>query len=170
VTTILAPATTATSTADQIINVLATYADEHQLDTGGGHQRTMLLAALIVRLFELPAHEAIDLARHDAYDERVTAAAQAMDEALDRARRARQAAEWTPQRGDAVIWTKDDHNHVWKITAFEDDQHVWLRHRDTPNTAASTFADHLISQGCHFGPLAAIADLRPFEDDAEAGR
>src|SRR5690606_41765158 len=58
VTTILAPPTTATSTADQIINVLPTYADEHQLDTRGGHPRTMPPAALIGRLSDLPVPRA----------------------------------------------------------------------------------------------------------------
>jgi hypothetical protein len=90
VTTILAP-----STADQLIETLAVYVDEHSLDSGGSHQRTMLLAACIVRLFDVSPGEAIDLARNDPFDERVSAAADAREELLDLARRLRENAEVT---------------------------------------------------------------------------
>ncbi len=90
-TTILAPATT----ADRLTETLATYVNEHSCDSGGGHQRTMLLAALITRLFDVEADEAIDLARNAPYDERVCVASDAREELLDRARRARENAEYS---------------------------------------------------------------------------
>lgn len=93
-TPILAPTTLASpaSTADRIVETLAAYVDEHSGDAGGGHQRTMLLASLLVVLFDTPANEAIELAEHDAFDERVRAAGQARDEILDRVHRARLTA------------------------------------------------------------------------------
>ncbi|MGW4796135.1 hypothetical protein ACWEPC_27315 [Nonomuraea sp. NPDC004297] len=97
-TTILSPAAAENvSTADQIIETLAVYVDAHGGDAGGGHRRTMLLAACLVRLFGIPAHEALDLATTSAFDERVKAASQARDELLDRVYRDRLTAEaWPP--------------------------------------------------------------------------
>ncbi|MET8864626.1 hypothetical protein ABZW11_16950 [Nonomuraea sp. NPDC004580] len=133
-TPILAPATTTnTSTADQIIEALASYHDEHAMALGGDHQRTMLLAALIVRLFDTPASQAIDLARNDAFDDRVRAASDALTEALDRARRTRLALEsWTPRVGDRVTHTGTD--GTWIITAFEDDDTAWIARPDAPTS------------------------------------
>ncbi|NUW45597.1 hypothetical protein [Nonomuraea rhodomycinica] len=80
--------------SDRITAALATYVDEHSSDAGGGHQRTMLLAAQIARLFNVTPGQAIDLAKHDPYDDRVKAASQARDEALARARHARENADY----------------------------------------------------------------------------
>lgn len=172
VTTILAP-TTQASTADQTIETLATYVVKHGNDVGGEHQRAMLLAAVLRRLFDVTAEHAIHLAKRDAFDPRVKAAGQACEEILDRVRRAHlaaQSSDWTPQPGDTVTW--NDHDGVWTVTGYEDDDTVWLRlQRDpaAPTTPAGTFADYLTSTSAdvHFGPLVAIADLRPFEAAAE---
>lgn len=169
-TPILAP-TTPVGTADQMVEALATYVDEHSGDIGGNHQRTMLLVALLVRLFDVTAEQANDLARN-GYDDRVRAAGQARDEILTQVERARYAAEqaWTPNTGDTVTW--NGHDGVWTITSLEDDDHAWLRLQRVPgalSTMADTFADYLArtSPDIHFGPLAAIADLRPANTAAE---
>lgn len=95
-TSILANQQTNCEFADQIITTLATYVDEHSGDSGGSHQRTMLLAAIIRRLFDVAPDEAIDLARNAPYDARVSAAADAREEILDRVQRARLAALYAP--------------------------------------------------------------------------
>ncbi|GAA3172931.1 hypothetical protein [Nonomuraea roseoviolacea] len=80
--------------SERITATLAAYVDEHSCDAGGGHQRTMLLAAQIARLCYVTPDQAIDLAKHDPYDDRVKAASQARDEALARARHARENADY----------------------------------------------------------------------------
>ncbi|MEV0382846.1 hypothetical protein [Nonomuraea sp. NPDC050643] len=152
--------------ADQVIETLAVYADQHGCDTGGGHQNTMLLAAILRRLFDLTPHHAIHLAQHAPYDERVRAASQAKTELLDRIRRDRltaQSSAWTPQPGDAVTW--DGRNGVWTVVEWEDDDTVWLRidHGSAPD---GTFLDHLASEHVS-GCLVSVAELRPATTAAE---
>jgi hypothetical protein len=168
VTTILAPAATAenVSTADQIIEALAVYVDEHSGDTGGGHQRTMLLAALIVRLFDVTPRKAIDLAHKDAFDPRVKVAGQARDHILDRVHRARLTAQddaWTPEPGDTVIWADQD----WIVQGWEDDDTVWIHRPDARifPTIGRTSSGLVDLAGWREEPegseLVAVADLRP---------
>lgn len=163
------------STADRVIETIAAYVDEHSLDTGGGHQRTMLLAALISRLFDLPASEAIDLARNDAFDERVKVAGQARDHILDRVRHRREAAEysneWTPKRGDTVTW--NGHDGAWVVRGYEDDHTVWIHRPNVPMTPTVGPADSGMAEvggwldEPSFCDLAPVAELRPVETAAE---
>ncbi|TDD45402.1 hypothetical protein E1286_24095 [Nonomuraea terrae] len=168
-TTILAPATAdKVSTADQIIETLATYVDEHNLDNGGGHQNTMLLAALITRLFDVTPREAIDLAKNDAFDPRVKVAGQARNHILTRAQGARLAAEqWTPTDGDTVTWNGID--GIWIVRGYEDDDTVWIHRPDVRMvpTIGRNGGGMVDLAGWRDEPaheeLVAIADLRPFE-------
>lgn len=160
--TILASTTPATqlSTADQPNELIATYVDEHSCDAGGGHMHTMLLAALIVRLFDVTTVHAIHLAKHAPHDDRVKVAGRAKTELLDRIRRTRLAARsstWRPQNGDSVTWT--GHNGVWTVAEQEDEDTVWLR-ADHGSTPGGTFLDHLASEHVS-GCLVAVAELRP---------
>lgn len=174
-TPILAPATADhVSTADQTIELLATYVDKHSLDVGGEHQRAMLLAAILRRLFDITPDHAIHLARRDAFDPRVKVAGQAAGELLDRVRRTRltaQSGPWTPQTGDTVTWNGID--GAWTIQGYEDDDTVWIARTDVRMvpTIGRTSGGMVDLAGWQDRPeheeLVAIADLRPFEATAE---
>lgn len=81
---IIAPEPT---TTNPVIATLAEYADRYQLDHGGSHLRTVLLAALIASTGVTPG-EAIDLARDEPFDERVRWAGREADRLMAEARRA----------------------------------------------------------------------------------
>lgn len=172
--TILAPTTqpSTASVADQLIELLATYVDKHGNDTGGEHQRAMLLAAILRRLFDLTPEHAIHLAKRDAHDDRVKAAGQARDEILDRIRRARltaQSSAWTPQPGDTVTWA----GQPWIVQDWEDDDTVWIHRPDarTFPTIARPGSGLADLAGWREEPehaeLVAVAELLPADTAAE---
>jgi len=87
------PEPTAT-THERGIAALAEYAARFELDHGGSHLRTALLAALIASTHDLTPGEAIDLAREDAFDDRVREAGREADRLMGEARRRREAQEY----------------------------------------------------------------------------
>jgi hypothetical protein len=76
------------------LETFATYTAVHQLDAGGSHLRTALLAAILTHQLGMDPAEAIDLVTYDAFDDRVRAAGFEADELIDRARRAAMTAEY----------------------------------------------------------------------------
>jgi len=82
---IIAPEPT---TTNPVIATLAEYADRYQLDHGGSHLRTVLLAALIADEYQVAPGEACDLARDGAFDDRVRWAGREADRLMGEARRA----------------------------------------------------------------------------------
>ncbi|MEV0382304.1 hypothetical protein [Nonomuraea sp. NPDC050643] len=77
----------------KVLETLAAYTQANALDTGGGHLRTALLAAVLVDRHEVDPGEAIALARYDAFDSRVREAGNEVERLIKEARRAVLAAE-----------------------------------------------------------------------------
>jgi hypothetical protein len=75
------------------LETFAAYTQAFQSDSGGGHLRIALLAAILSDRHQLHSTEAIDLARSMDRDERVCAAGDERDRLIDQARRAALAAE-----------------------------------------------------------------------------
>ncbi|MEU8362363.1 hypothetical protein AB0C27_40725 [Nonomuraea sp. NPDC048882] len=162
------------SAADQVIMTLAIYADEHSCDIGGGHQSTVLLAALLHRLFDITPHHAIHLAKHAPHDDRVKAAGQARTEILDRIEHTRLAAQdnpWTPQTGDTV--THNGTDGTWIFQQWEDDDTAWIHRPDARTFPAIGRAGSGLTDlaGWRDEPeesvLVAVAELRPANTAAE---
>jgi len=74
-------------TTSPVFAALAEYAARYEIDHGGSHLRTALLAALIASTGVTPG-EAIDLARDEPFDERVRWAGREADRLMAEARRA----------------------------------------------------------------------------------
>jgi hypothetical protein len=156
------------STADRVIETLATYLNEHSADAGGGHQRTMLIAALISRLFDITPTQAVELARGDAFDDRVKVAERALTEILSRVQT---TGHRTPAPGEVVV--RDSYDGVWIVRGYEDDDTVWIHRPDVPMTPTVGPADSGMAEvgGWLDEPsvcdLAPVAELRPVETAAE---
>jgi hypothetical protein len=86
----------------RILATLAQYVDEYSVDSGGGHMRTMLRAALLADRHGLAPDKAIDLARNDAWDGRVRDAGRELDRLLGEARRVAEAREDGESAADEV--------------------------------------------------------------------
>ncbi|MFB4265393.1 hypothetical protein [Nonomuraea sp. GTA35] len=77
----------------KVLETLAAYTQEYLCDSGGGHLKTALLAAVLTEQQQIPAAEAIDLAAHEPWDPRVREASQEKDRLLHQAWLAAMAAE-----------------------------------------------------------------------------
>ncbi len=81
------------ATTNPVFATLAEYAARFEIDHGGSHLRTVLLAALIADKHHVAPGEAIDLARDDAFDDRVRSAGREADRLMGEARRRWEAAD-----------------------------------------------------------------------------
>ncbi|RSN12863.1 hypothetical protein DMB42_11845 [Nonomuraea sp. WAC 01424] len=73
---------------NKVLETLAAYTYAHQLDQGGTHLRTALLAAVLTERHKLTPGEALDLACGYSFDDRVRPAGDETDRLIDQARRA----------------------------------------------------------------------------------
>ncbi|MFC4006538.1 hypothetical protein ACFOY2_04855 [Nonomuraea purpurea] len=76
------------------LGTLALYTYLYRPDSGGGHLRTALLAQILTDQHGIVPDEAIELARLDAFDERVRAAGSEADRLIADAERKALAAEY----------------------------------------------------------------------------
>jgi hypothetical protein len=83
---------------DAVLETLAAYVAAYGLDVGG-HQRTILIAALLTARHGLPPAEAVELAHYGIWDDRVDACSRERDELLERARRVWEETEYGPAQG-----------------------------------------------------------------------
>jgi hypothetical protein len=79
-----------------ILDTVAAYAEIHCMDTAGPALRTAVLAGLLTRDHQLPARDAVELARRSAFDYRVRAAGRDADQLIEQAEKRRLAEQDEP--------------------------------------------------------------------------